>query len=192
MTEKIKEIVIVEGREDERALKRACDVATIATHGFGISQETWGLIEKAYLGPGIIVMTDPDLAGDRIRKRIQERFPDAKHAYLARTEAKCGNEIGVEHANPDAILDALSKARCRLVDEKDYKDSFTVSDLWQYGLIGIEHATERRDKLGHALGIGYGNTKTFLERLNHFGITREEFDRHGTALFQNHNQSDQR
>ena len=32
-----------------------------------------------------------------------------------------------------------------------------------------------RDKIGAALGIGYGNVKTFVRRLNSYGVTREEF-----------------
>jgi ribonuclease M5 len=31
----IKEVVIVEGRDDEAAVKRAAEAETIATHGFG-------------------------------------------------------------------------------------------------------------------------------------------------------------
>lgn len=33
----------------------------------------------------------------------------------------------------------------------------------------------KREKLGEILGIGYANAKQFLNRLNNFGITREEF-----------------
>lgn len=41
-----------------------------------------------------------------------------------------------------------------------------------------EQAVRRiaRDKMGALLGIGYGNAKRFLERLNSYGVTRSEFD----------------
>ncbi|ETJ33156.1 hypothetical protein Q604_UNBC12395G0001, partial [human gut metagenome] len=42
-------------------------------------------------------------------------------------------------------------------------------------LIGNEDASYRRDKIGQILGIGYGNAKQFLSRLNNYGVTREEF-----------------
>ncbi len=45
----------------------------------------------------------------------------------------------------------------------------------EYGLSGGANAREKRDKLGDVLGIGYANSKQFLNRLNNFGITREEF-----------------
>jgi ribonuclease M5 len=44
----IKEIIVVEGRDDEAAVKRAVDAETIATHGFGIRAETLARIAKAY------------------------------------------------------------------------------------------------------------------------------------------------
>ena len=44
----IKEIIVVEGRDDTLAIKRAVEADTIETHGFGISEETWKLLEKAY------------------------------------------------------------------------------------------------------------------------------------------------
>ena len=31
------------------------------------------------------------------------------------------------------------------------------------------------DKIGQILGIGYGNAKQFLSRLNNYGVSREEF-----------------
>ena len=67
---KIKEAVIVEGRDDTAAVKRGVDCHTIETHGFGISKSTFEAIEKAYNTIGIIILTDPDVAGEKIRKRL--------------------------------------------------------------------------------------------------------------------------
>ena len=61
---KIEEVIVVEGRDDTAAVKRAIDGLTLETHGFGIRRETWALIEKAYRETGIIIFTDPDYAGD--------------------------------------------------------------------------------------------------------------------------------
>lgn len=180
MQKKIREIIVVEGRNDENAVKSALNAETIITHGHGINEETWKLIERAYRGPGIIVLTDPDYAGEQIRKRIQERFPEAKHAYLVREEAIKEGDIGIENATGASIRKALEKARC--IHESSGNE-FNVEDLLFFGLIGSEDAGEKRNKLGSVLGIGYGNGKTFLKRLNYFGITREEFYRHGQALF---------
>jgi ribonuclease M5 len=187
MPQRIEEIIVVEGRDDERAVKSAVIAETIATHGYGISERTWALIEKAYLGPGIIVFTDPDYAGETIRKRIEERFPNAKHAYLSREEATKGGDIGIENAAAESICEALQKVKYRKGSELNV---FTMDDLLFFKLVGAEQAGIRRDKLGKSLGIGYGNTKTFLNRLNHYGITREEFFHHGQALFTDDHSTD--
>ena len=168
----IKEIIVVEGRDDEAAVKRSVEAETIATHGFGIKKETFDLIEKAYQDRGIIIFTDPDFAGEKIRKRLTERFPFSKQAYLLRGEAERDGDIGIENANTENIKEALMKARCNSIS---IKALFTMEDMIRYGLCGEAGAAEKRDKLGKSLGIGYGNSKIFLNRLNQYGITKQEF-----------------
>lgn len=167
----IKEVIVVEGRDDERAVHRAVEASTIATHGFGIAQATWQLIEKAYHERGIIVFTDPDFAGEQIRKRISEKFPQAKQAYLTREEAWKNGDIGIENAGPEDIADALSKARATAIQGRQL---FDQSDLFAMELIGKQHSAQLRNLMGRALGIGYGNGKLFLKRLNEYAVTREE------------------
>lgn len=172
---KIKEIIIVEGRDDTAAVKRAVDAQTIETHGFGIKKQTWELIEKAYQERGIIIFTDPDYAGKEIRRRLTKAFPGAGQAYLSKGDAEKDGDIGIENAAPDSIRQALEKAHYTLEDKQD---AFTMSDLIQYGLTADPKAAERREQLGKRLGIGYGNSKAFLNKLNRFGITRDEFFKH--------------
>lgn len=169
----IKEAIVVEGRDDEAAVHRAVDAQTIATHGYGIRKSTLEMIEKAAREKGIIIFTDPDFAGEQIRKRLTALWPEAKHAYLSKKEAEKGGDIGIENASPEDILAALQKARCTAVSGEA---EFSMEDLRYYELSGTPMAGSARDAIGSILGIGYGNSKTFLSRLNHFGITREELE----------------
>ena len=171
---KIKEIIVIEGRDDTAAVKKSVDAVTIETHGYGITKETWSLIEKAYEEKGIIVFTDPDHAGEQIRRRLLQKFPDAKEAFLDREAADRDGDIGIENASPQSIREALSKAHCSL-EENAGGDMFDMGDLAAAGLLGQADSSYRRRQLGNALGIGYCNGKTFLQRLNKFGITKEEF-----------------
>lgn len=79
---RIKEAIVVEGRDDTAAVSRALDADTIETHGFGIAESTWELLDKAYAERGLIIFTDPDHAGEEIRARLTERYPKAGHAFL--------------------------------------------------------------------------------------------------------------
>ena len=80
--------------------------------------------------------------------------------------------IGVENAKPEDIMEALENAHCTNTEQSDL---YTKEDLFRYGLVGTDTAKEKREKLGNLLSIGYGNSKTFLKKLNQFQISREEF-----------------
>ena len=178
----IKEIIVVEGRDDSAAVSRAVKAAIIETHGFGIKKEVWDQLEKAYGEQGLIILTDPDYSGEEIRRKLTARFPGAKQAYIARDEALKGGDIGVENAEPDVIRQAILRARGTVTEEKT---EFTMEDMDRYGLTGLTGSMEKRRCLGKLLGIGYGNTTTFLKKLNRFGITREDFIKY-EAICQEH------
>ena len=158
----INEVIVVEGRDDIDAVAKACDALIIATHGFGITSETWGLIEKAYEEKGIIILTDPDYSGEEIRRKLMAKFPKALHAYLPKSEAIKDDDIGVENAAPDAIRLALTKV--------------SMQDLNKLELIGGQKAAVLREHVGAELGIGYGNGKSFLKKLNGFGISIQDLE----------------
>lgn len=169
----MKEIIVVEGRDDITAVKRALDAELIATGGFGFPRGVMERIKEAQRRRGVIVFTDPDFAGEKIRKKIAAEVPGCKHAFLPREEAKKDGDIGIENATPANILKALAKVRTESLDKRT---EFSQVDLIRNGLIGNDDASIRRDELGKVLGIGYGNAKQFLNRLNNYGVTREEFE----------------
>ena len=140
----IDEAIVVEGRDDEIALLKAVDALIIKTHGFGIRQETWTLLEKAYREKGIIVFTDPDFSGEEIRRKITARFPEAKQAYLPLEEATRDGDIGVENASPEAIIQALLKVHSGTA--KGTANPITMEELEQMGLSGCEGSAARREK----------------------------------------------
>ncbi|MEG0919639.1 MAG: ribonuclease M5 [Anaerovoracaceae bacterium] len=168
----IKEVIVVEGRDDTTAVTRALECDTIETHGFGIRKETYQLIERAYNSRGIIIFTDPDHSGEEIRKKLSERFPNAKHAHLHREDARKGTDIGIENADDKAIIYALKLAKAE--DQTGIK-VFSQRDMQVYGLTGDVNSAERRRQLGQILGIGYGNCNGFLKKLNQYQISRQEF-----------------
>ncbi len=107
----IKEAVAVEGKDDISAVLRAADALCIATHGFGLEEKALELMASAYSNQGLIILTDPDRAGENIRRKLTERFPLAKQAYIAAEDAEKDGDIGVENAEPRTILKALLGAR---------------------------------------------------------------------------------
>ncbi|GBC61945.1 ribonuclease M5 [Desulfonema ishimotonii] len=173
---KIREVIVVEGRDDVRAVKQAVDAEMITTSGFGITRETFRRIAFAQEKKGVIIFTDPDHAGEQIRKRINRRVRGCKNAYLIQEDAIRKDNIGIENARPESIRRALKQAKCIT---ETAEPVFTGRDLMKHDLTGSSHAAERRKVMGKILGIGYANGKQWLRRLNHYGISRAQFD---TAL----------
>ncbi len=172
---KIKEVVVVEGRDDTLAVTRAITCDTVETHGFGIRKDTWTILKKAYEERGLIIFTDPDCAGEEIRKKISEKFPQSKHAYLDREDATIGDDVGIENASDEVIKRALEKAKAKKIGE--LANTFELDDLVKAGLVGVDSSKRRRQLVGKELGIGYGNSNSFLKKLNSFEISKEEFEK---------------
>ena len=169
----IKEIIVVEGKDDISAVKRAVDAEIIATNGLGLTQKTIDIIKKASENRGVIILTDPDFPGKKIRNIISEQVDNCKHAFIPRDKANNKGNIGVENASPEAIREALKNARA---ENTDNRNEFTNEDMIYYELVGNDNASKRRSKLGDILGIGYCSAKQFLKRLNNYGITRDELE----------------
>lgn len=169
----IKEVLVVEGKMDVVAIDKAVEADCIITEGFNLLPRTIKNIKAAYEKRGIIILTDPDSAGERIRTYLTRRFPKAKHAFIPCEEATANNDIGIEQASPESIRKALAKVRTM---NWQPSNEFSATDLILHRLNGFPNASLRRAKLGEILGIGFANAKTFVRRLNNYGITREEFN----------------
>lgn len=168
----IKEVIVVEGRDDTVAVKRAVEADTIETGGSAIGPAVLRKIALAQQRRGIIIFTDPDHAGERIRKIVAAKVPGCKHAFLTEAAATRKGDIGVENASPEAIREALARVR---TEESQQEPQIDWEDLMTAGLIVHKAAAERRRIMGELLGIGYCNGKQFYKRLNTFRISREEF-----------------
>lgn len=168
----IKEVIVVEGRDDITAVKRAVEAEMIAVGGFGINAQVINKIKEAQKRCGVIVFTDPDFAGEKIRRIISKRVQGVKHAYIAQKDGIKDGDIGVENASPEIILKALENAKFEVAEKRDY---FNIDDMIYFRLTADSKAKERRELLGKELGIGYANTAQFITKLNNYGVDREEF-----------------
>ena len=91
---KIPEVIVVEGKDDTANLKRYYDVDTYETRGSAINQDDLERIATLQELRGVIVFTDPDYNGERIRKIIMQEIPQAKHALFKswRSSTKIQNQ----------------------------------------------------------------------------------------------------
>lgn len=169
----IQEVIVVEGKDDVAAIKRACRAQTIITSGLGISREIVEEIREAQKRCGVIILTDPDGPGAKIRQIINQRVPGCKQAYLYHDRRQKNKPVGVEYGSPAEILAALTAAKATLAVQRP--QVFSLADMVELGLAGGEGAQEKRDWLSRRLRLGQTNGKQFLRRLNDYGISREDF-----------------
>ena len=164
-------ILIVEGKNDYSKIKQIFpEMNVMITGGSAVSEEFLQDVKKASENYQIVIFTDPDSPGEKIRKKIQEVVTNASHIFIDKKKAisKNNKKVGVEHATKEELINALEKV-CVPSLNSDINFDF----LYDLGLIGEANSKEKRLWLCERLGIGYVNGKQLLNRLNLFGFTKE-------------------
>lgn len=171
----IKQVIVVEGKSDTQRLQHLYQVTTIETNGSALNPETLNAIKQAHDLHGVIVFTDPDISGTKIRQGIVNAIPDVQHAFIERKDAKPNHKgsLGVEHASDQAIEEALANVY-QLADGSGNSVMIQQKDLIRLGLIGAADAKDRRQYLSAQLHIGHVNGKQLAKRLALFQISLDQ------------------
>lgn len=167
---KISEIIVVEGKNDVAAIKRAVNADCVSVSGLGINKETIKFLKALDKKRGLIVLMDPDSPGEKIRSIISEQIPASKHAFIKAKDARRLGDLGIENASPKAIQESLSQ----LISPNTVESRLTMDDLVDLRLTAAVNSAVLRDKLSERLNLGKCNGKTLLKRLNMLGISLEE------------------
>lgn len=171
-----KQVFIVEGAHDASKLVEVLGpVHIITTNGSEISSDTLDVIKTLDETHDLIIFTDPDFAGERIRKIVSKDLQNVYHAFLKRQQAFSKNKkkIGIEHASKQDILEALS--HMQLVKNQSICD-IDMAFLYDYGLIGQANSKDKRAYLSEQLHLGHVNAKTLIKRLMLFGIDKKKIE----------------
>lgn len=176
LMKKIKEVIVVEGKDDTKQIAKAVNADTFETNGSALSSSDLKQLAELQKTRGLIVFTDPDFNGERLRKMISQAVPGVKHAFIRRDQGvpdEAHGSLGVEHANPAVIKTALEHV---YTQETEPEVAITPAMMRQAGLVGGNNARTRRERLGQLLGIGYGNAKQMSKRLNMFRVSAQRFE----------------
>lgn len=164
---KLKMPVIVEGKYDRLRLQELIDGTIIETGGFGIFKdgEKLEMLRALAQKTGIIILTDSDRAGFKIRHYIRSAIPDAKGIYNVYIPDVYGKErrkvapskegkLGVEGISVETLRKCFEKAGV-LSDtvSEEGSDPITKADLFMLGLSGTEDASSRRAELLRRLSL---------------------------------------
>ena len=153
---KINQAVIVEGKYDKIKLSSIIDAPIIQTDGFGIfkDKELQRLIRMLAEKRGILVLTDSDSAGFKIRsfigstvdkKYIKNAYsPDIFGKERRKTEPSKEGKLGVEGVSEEVIMQALANAGVLYENSSEPERPITKLDLYEFGFTGGENSAEKR------------------------------------------------
>lgn len=168
----IKEVIVVEGKNDSKRLKEFFDCETIETHGLGLNKNTLELIKEINDRLGVILFLDPDTPGEKIRKRINDAIPNLKNAFILKEDARTKKKVGVEHASKEVLEEAL----LNVVSYIDKKESISYEEFIDLGLSGLKQSQIKRDIVSKKFHIGKCNSKTMFKRLNLLQVKKQDIE----------------
>jgi len=177
---KINQAVIVEGKYDKIKLENIISANIIATDGFKIynNKEKQALIKNLAEKTGIIVLTDSDSAGRRIRGFIKSfaggsgceiiniYAPEIIGKEKRKRVPSKENMLGVEGADDKIILELFGKSgvACRR-DELPAK-KISKLDFYQDGLSGGSGSAKKRGYLCRRLNLPRMSANALVEAVN--------------------------
>ncbi|MGM9543118.1 MAG: toprim domain-containing protein [Candidatus Limivicinus sp.] len=187
--QRIKEVIVVEGRYDKNTLSQVVDAVIIETGGFGIfnDREKRALLKKLAESRGLILMTDSDGAGFLIRNHLKGCIDPGliKNAYIPdvygkeRRKSKGSREgkLGVEGMRPEVLLEALKRAGATFEGDSGRQQEGRISkaDLYKKGLSGGAGSAARRQALLSRLELPARLTADGLLDVLNATMSREEF-----------------
>ena len=179
---KLREAVIVEGRYDKIKLSGLIDALVIPTNGYRIFKDKKALatIRELGLSRGLIILTDSDAAGFRIRRHLQGAVPTGciTHVYLPQIAGRESRKekpsaeglLGVEGVSDAVILEAFEKAGIHPLGTEAPAPAgrpVTKTDFVMLGLSGAPDSGARRQAVLSRLGMpGYLTSGAMIDIIN--------------------------
>jgi len=176
--QKIKQAIVTEGKFDRAKLNSVFDAVIIETNGFGVfrNRETQELIRHFARETGIIVLTDSDPAGLKIRYFVNDLVKEGTviNAYVPVVYGKekrkdrpgAAGMLGVEGIDDDVIARAVTEA-AGMYGADEPCDPVTSAELYEAGLSGRTDSAARRKRFLEEHGLPGGlSKKQMLSYLN--------------------------
>lgn len=183
---KISQAIVVEGKYDKIKLSSFIDGVIIVTNGFGIykDKDIVQLIRYYAQRQGIIVLTDSDTAGFRIRGHIKSIVPKGKIINLyapeilgkekRKTYPSKEGKLGVEGINVNVLKALFEKVGVK-GEIRENPSPVTNLDFFQLGITGQKNSSRLREKLLDKLELPkLVSSKALLEIVNS-RFSKDEF-----------------
>lgn len=184
--------VVVEGKYDAARLSNLVEATILTTDGFAIFRDKamQQLFKRIACAQGMILLTDSDAAGFRIRHFVTGLVgaQNVLQAYVPSLpgkeprKAEPGKEglLGVEGVPDALILQGLQTALDTVPPQGQPPcgdDRITYTDLYEWGLSGSANASQRKREFLQRLGLPLRLSKKELIQVLNTLYTRESLQR---------------
>ena len=167
-------VLVVEGKTDKDFIKTFLDCDIVTTNGSEVLRETIEYLKELSKIRQIVVLTDPDAPGKRIRDILNSEIPSCQNAYVRKEVSVKNGKVGVAESTKEEVLEALSHI---IPNTNNRKSEITYADLYELGLVSKYGSTEKREAVEKALHIGHSNGKAFLKKCQCLGLDKEGIKR---------------
>lgn len=167
------QVFVVEGKNDIKVVKSVFpESICIKTNGLGINKVTIDQLKVLEKDNEIIVITDPDSAGTKIRNIVLSEIPSASFLDLPKDKCIKKHKVGLENLTKEDFLKMLNTGK--LLNKAFLKcNNFSLFDLVELKLTGSK-SRENKNKLHTLLGIYHFNVKQLLNFLNNSNYSKEQ------------------
>ena len=185
---KLKQAVVVEGKYDRMRLASILDATIVETGGFRIfsDEETTLMLKTLAKKCGLIILTDSDFAGFRIRNFLKNIInegtvidvflPDVIGKEKRKDKPSKEGLLGVEGFCEQDIINALDRAgvtSAKIVSGP--AERITRFDLYELGLSGGKNSSQKRATILKKLSLPSHLSNTVLPDVLSCVISREDF-----------------
>lgn len=191
----IQQVIVVEGKYDKIKLASILDAVILVTDGYGIfkDKEKLEIIRYYAAKTGIIIATDSDSAGFRIRNFIKGAvregeiinvyIPDIIGKEKRKLKPSKEGKLGVEGINREILLESFSKAGVIFSQKPSNERKITRLDFYQDGLMGAPNSSQRRATLLKRLDLPELLTTTSMLEIINSMLTMEDYQNLVAELF---------
>lgn len=162
-------VLIVEGSNDVSYLSSFVNALFFITNGYDLNDRKIEFLKEAAKANKLIIMTDPDEAGEKIRNKLKETIKPIFDTKIDKITRKNTKKCGVAELTKECILSTL----------EPYISS-NPSTVTHYDLVSLLSLSKKpkdiREKLVDKYRLIDGNNKALENQLNILKISKEEIE----------------
>lgn len=164
-------VIVVEGKNDASYLSSFIGAEYVVLNGYEQNNDTLNYLSYVSKQRNIILLTDPDDAGQTIREKFLKTGIKCINVVLDYNKCNKHGKHGVAECEKNEILDKFNDF---LQGKEPLYGFLEAKDFIKLGVFGNKTA---QNIIKHTLNIGECNYKTMIKRINYNRVSYDDIER---------------